>query len=53
MDEDGVEGGVKDTNKPFEDSKRKVEDAIVSLNKNEGRGRAFLFRNLRLPLKGF
>jgi len=41
VDENGVEGGVKDTNKPFKDSKRKVEDAIVSLNKNEDGRQSF------------
>ena len=53
MVEGGIEGAIEDTRETFEDSNRKIEDAIVNLNKNKGRGKASLSRNLLLSLRGF
>ena len=41
-DENCDKSRVKDTHEPFKDSNEKIEDAIVSLKENYGRGRASL-----------
>ena len=48
-----VEGGIEvrdeDTHKPFDDSKGKVQDATVNLNKTLGEGRASPSKNFFSP----